>query len=204
MYIVQRNLSGTHGLGLITEAAGFLPKILNIFGGESAAYLKRKTASDQHHAILIQFRQLLADPSTPAFILPQLEMLNRLHSPWVDDPNIAPDYKLNRIKGDVGFLETILKQGYYDIPARLSRSGRVEVYNATDFPAVSAVVPRETVAPVSPVTPGKAAPYVRDLPAPVTASMPGADMFGKDIFGIPMPIALGAAALGLYFLTKKR
>jgi hypothetical protein len=213
----HRQLNRLSGLGIapaVMAAASFgVDKLLGIFGGGAEAAALRKTISDEFWAVLRALRGYIDDPSTPGFIKPKALHVEEVFAARGNRPGVRiSQFDLDSLKHVINVeMAGELKRGVATIYARFAKSGVDEIYRAVDYPPVAVapvVTPAVPVAPIAPAVTGQVQPLTytaQTLPAPVRAGggLPGLDMFGQKLFGIPMPIALGAAGLVLYMLTKK-
>ena len=218
-YVRTANLSGELGLApIIASAISALSpkKIFQSVFGETEAYRQRLAASKKAYALLNQLREVIKAGELPPFVVPLALLSEALNKERMDLKHDA-DWRLMRIENDLRLIREALAAGVAIIPVRfipyLERLGIPirgpgdQVYRRAEPavlpPVISAVVPPVLPVPDLPVAVQPEA-YVPDRPGPpLTAAIVPTDMFARKIFGIPMPIALGGAAVLLYLVTRK-
>ena len=219
-YVRTADLSGGLGLApIIASAISALSpkKIFQSVFGETEAYRQRLAASKKAYALLNQLREVIKAGELPPFVVPLALLSEALNKERMDLKHDA-DWRLMRIENDLRLIREALATGVATIPLRfipyLERLGIPirgpgdQVYRRAETPVIPPVIIPKVVPPVLPVAdlPVAIQPeaYVPDLPGPpLTAAIVPTDMFARKIFGIPMPIALGGAAVLLYLVTRK-
>jgi hypothetical protein len=143
---VQNNQSGLGVAPVVLATQAYegikaLANKLNPFG-ESEEYKKRHDLSAQHYEVLKRLREFIANPQTPAFILPKATLLEITHGFLVDNPTGATmnQFKVDNIRERVAEIQSDIAAGSSTIPANWpyaapsNTTGRALTYNFGDIP----------------------------------------------------------------------